>query len=70
MTESENQSIHNQENTSKEYQVTAQGSLGLLALGAVGVRKWKEALKEAAKERNQEQEETNKNKDNGEETNK
>jgi hypothetical protein len=28
----------------REYKVTAQGSLGLLALGAVGIRKWREAV--------------------------
>lgn len=28
----------------KEYTVTAQGSLGLLALGHVGVRAWREAM--------------------------
>jgi hypothetical protein len=32
----------------KEYKITPQGSLGLLALGHIGILKWKEA-KEAAK---------------------
>jgi hypothetical protein len=28
----------------KEYQITSQGSLGLLALGHVGLRKWREVV--------------------------
>jgi hypothetical protein len=29
---------------SKEYKITPQGSLGLLALGHVGIRKWREVV--------------------------
>jgi hypothetical protein len=29
---------------SKEYTITSQGSLGLLALGHIGIKKWKEVL--------------------------
>jgi hypothetical protein len=37
----------------KEYTITAQGSLGLLALGHVGLRKWREVVeKEKIKIRN------------------
>lgn len=28
----------------KEYKITSQGSLGLLALGHIGLRKWREAV--------------------------
>lgn len=31
--------------TTQDYKVTAEGSLGLLALGSVGVKLWKEAMK-------------------------
>lgn len=30
---------------SKEYKITAKGSLGVLALGSVGIRMWREAVK-------------------------
>ncbi len=36
-------------NIPKEYIVTAEGSLGLLALGAVGVKLWKEKKRELTK---------------------
>jgi hypothetical protein len=31
---------------SKEYKITEQGSLGLLALGHIGLRKWREVVKQ------------------------
>ena len=31
--------------TSKEYKITAHGSLGILALGHVGLRAWREVAK-------------------------
>jgi len=36
---------------SQEYKVTPQGSLGLLALGHIGVKAWRNAIQEAKKER-------------------
>lgn len=30
----------------KEFKLTAQGSLGILALGSVGIRKWREVVKQ------------------------
>jgi hypothetical protein len=32
---------------SKEVQINPQGSLGILALGSVGIRKWREEVKKA-----------------------
>lgn len=29
----------------KDYEINAQGSLGILALGSVGIKKWREAVK-------------------------
>lgn len=34
---------------SKEYTLTPQGSLGILALGSVGIRKWREEIQKALK---------------------
>lgn len=31
----------------KEFKLTPQGSLGILALGSVGIRKWREVVKQA-----------------------
>lgn len=31
----------------KEFKLTAQGSLGILALGSVGIRKWREVVKQS-----------------------
>lgn len=38
----------------KEYKITREGSLGLLALGDIGIQKWREvkAKKEAEEEKN------------------
>jgi hypothetical protein len=36
---------------SKEYKITEQGSLGLLALGHIGLRKWREVVAEEKKKR-------------------
>ncbi|MEY4603047.1 MAG: hypothetical protein RIT43_339 [Bacteroidota bacterium] len=33
----------------KEFKVTAEGSLGILALGAVGIRLWRQAKEEKEK---------------------
>jgi hypothetical protein len=41
----------------KEYNITPQGSLGLLALGHIGIQKWREAIKA----QNKIQESTDKN---------
>lgn len=43
--------MKNSENN-KEYKITPQGSLGILALGSVGIKKWREVVKakESAKE--------------------
>ena len=30
----------------EEYTLTAQGSIGILALGSIGIRKWREVAKE------------------------
>lgn len=34
---------------SKEYKITKQGSLGLLALGHIGIIKWREVVNESKK---------------------
>lgn len=34
----------------KEYQITKQGSLGLLALGHIGLLKWREVLNDKKKD--------------------
>lgn len=48
-------------NQPKEVIITPQGSLGLLALGAVGLRKWREVRDEhKAKEQNNKKEEDGK----------
>ena len=39
------------EDNKKEVVVTARGSLGLLALGSVGVRLWREAVKKKVAEK-------------------
>lgn len=31
----------------QEFKLTAQGSLGILALGSVGIRKWREVVKKS-----------------------
>jgi len=50
-------------NMEKEYQITSQGSLGLLALGHVGIRKWREVVeKEKLEIRNSSKENVKKNK--------
>lgn len=41
----------------KEYIVTPQGSLGLLALGHIGIKKWREAIN--ANKKNQDSKKTN-----------
>jgi hypothetical protein len=41
----------------KEYIVTPQGSLGLLALGHIGIKKWREAIN--ANKKNQDSKATN-----------
>ena len=47
----------------KEYQITSQGSLGLLALGHIGIRKWREVVeKEKLEIRNSSKENVKKNK--------
>lgn len=51
------------ENKETPYKITPQGSLGLLALGAVGVRKWKEVV--AEKDRSKTIEENQIQEDNG-----
>ena len=33
----------------EEFKLTAQGSIGILALGSVGIRKWREVVKEKQK---------------------
>ena len=33
-------------NPEEEFTLTAQGSIGILALGSVGIRKWREVAKE------------------------
>jgi hypothetical protein len=45
---------------SEEYKVTPQGSLGLLALGHLGVKAWRNAIQEAKKEREAESNKANK----------
>jgi hypothetical protein len=35
----------------KEYKITAQGSLGILALGHIGLRKWRAVVAEGNKKR-------------------
>lgn len=37
----------------KEYIVTEHGSLGLLALGHIGIRLWKKAVQEAKNKKNE-----------------
>ena len=37
-------------NMEKEYKITSQGSLGLLALGHIGIRKWREAIEQEKNE--------------------
>lgn len=37
-------------NMEKEYKITSQGSLGLLALGHVGLRKWREVVEQEKNE--------------------
>lgn len=44
----------------KEYKITEQGSLGLLALGHVGLRKWREVVAEEKKKRAQEKKDAEK----------
>ena len=39
---------------SKEYKITKQGSLGLLALGHIGIIKWREVVNEIKKVRGEE----------------
>jgi hypothetical protein len=36
-------------NNSNEYKITAQGSLGLMALGHIGLRAWREEVKKKKK---------------------
>ncbi|MFM7682795.1 MAG: hypothetical protein ACKO7P_08620 [Bacteroidota bacterium] len=44
----------------KEYKITEQGSLGLLALGHIGLRKWREVVAEEKKKRAQEKKDAEK----------
>ena len=47
---------NNETNLSKPIEITADGSLGILALGAVGIKAWKKKrAEEQSKEKNQEQ---------------
>lgn len=36
----------------KEYKITSQGSLGLLALGHIGLRLWRQEVEKSKKEKN------------------
>jgi hypothetical protein len=37
----------------KEYKITEQGSLGILALGHIGIRKWREVVNKEKSKRDQ-----------------
>ena len=49
----ENSGRNNQRPASIPYEVTAEGSLGLLALGAVGIRAWRKKREEEKLKTNQ-----------------
>jgi hypothetical protein len=48
-------------NEAKEYKITAQGSLGILALGHVGLRVWREEAKKKEKKSKGSQKKSNEN---------
>ncbi len=52
-------------NNPNEYKITAQGSLGLRALGHVGLRAWREEVKKMKKKSKGSQNKSDENKKNG-----
>ncbi len=52
-------------NNPNEYKITSQGSLGLLALGHLGLRVWREEVKKKNKKSKGSQKRSDENKKNG-----
>lgn len=63
--------MKNEDNARREYKVTAQGSLGLLALGAAGIKLWRDAVELEKQKKDTESKESSEEKqENGEEADK